>query len=211
MRQDFKAYVLLDSRNRWVPGSLQLRKPNQRPARNHNGRWIELVPYACCVPGESGTPQTVVVPTLVAPNSFNLTVTSGGLNDVVNTGTATIGALNTYLNTNYNSVGSFVVDGTNIIFTPTVDGAIITIGQSVDGINVTLPTLTGGAPNYHIQLTSGSLTTGDVDTGTTTPAALQTYLTTNYGTNGTFTLNGTTSIVFKATNTGTTLAITAGA
>lgn len=211
MRQDFKGYVLIDSHNRIVPGSLILRKPNQRPPMRYHGRWLEIEPYTCCVPGGSGTPVTLAVPTLTAPNSYTVEVSSGGILERADTGLTDINDLNDYMNDHYSDVGSFAVSGTSIIFTPSVDGATITFSQAVDGEEIDLPTLDGGNPNYHIELVNGSLTTGDVDTGTTTPAALQSYLTTNYSLDGTYTLNGTTSIVFKATSVGTELTITAGA
>lgn len=75
---------------------------------------------------------------------------------------------------------------------------------------VALATLTGGAPNFHVQFTNNGLVSADIDTGTTTGAALVTYLTTNYSAQGTFTLDGT-NVLFTPAVTGTTLAITAGA
>lgn len=212
MRQDLKAYVLIDSRNRFVPGSLILRKPNQRPARHHNGKWVELTPYLCCVAGEAGTPQTLTPPTLTAPNTFTVTVTSGGLTETVNTGTTTVSALATYMTTNYGDVGTFVADGTTIIFTPSVDGATVTFGQALNGVNVALPALDGGNPNYIISFTNGPLSIVGVDSNTTTGAALVAYLTANYAALGTYTLNGT-NVLYKAAAgaSGTILGLTAGA
>lgn len=210
MKQEFKAYVRVDSRNRIVPGSLVLRRPRQRPGNRDNGKWLEINPYLCCSFGESGTPQNLAAAALVAPNSYTATITSGGLTETVNTGTTTVSALAAYLSSNYASVGSFVANGSNVVFTPSSDGATVSIGQGIDGQNVLLPTLTGGNPNYHITIENISLTTGDVNTGTTTPATLQTFLTATYGADGTFTLNGSTSIVFKPINEGTLLDIQAG-
>lgn len=75
---------------------------------------------------------------------------------------------------------------------------------------VALPTLSGGTPQYHIELENGILSTGDIDTGTITGANVVLYLNTNYSTLGTYTLSGT-NVLFVPTLADTTLTITAGA
>lgn len=212
MRQNLKAFVRVDASNRIVPGSLVLRKHQPGSVKTvTNGRWMEINPYLCCNFTPGPTPQTVAIPTLTGANSYTVTIASGGITvGPTNTGVTTPAALVSYLNSNYASVGSFTLSGTNVIFTPTVAGATLTLGQGLNGVNVALPTLSGGSPNYHITLANGAMTTGDVNTSTTTGAALVTYLTTNYGTLGTYTLNGT-NVLFKAAASGTTLTIVAGA
>lgn len=213
MRKDLKAFVRVDASNRVIPGSMVLRK---RMPGGHNGTWLEIQTYVCCIPpgspGGPGAPITVAVPAIVEPNTFFVTLVTNGVTETVDTGTTTGAALVTYLQTNYPSAGTYVLDGTNVIFTPATDGIQLIITADTNVQTVTLPTLTGPLPNYHIEIANGGLTTGDVNTSTTTPATLITYLTTNYATEGTYTLNvGNTAVYFTPDSAGTTLAITAGA
>lgn len=132
MRQDLRAFVRIDSRNRVIPGSLVLRKKEPNPF-GHNGRWFEIQAYLCCAaPGTPGGPQlpiTIALPTLDVGNPnyhINLTVVGVSTGDI-DTGTTTPAALATYLTTNYSAAGTYVISGTNLIFTPTVAGSTLAI------------------------------------------------------------------------------------
>lgn len=131
MKKDLKGYVRIDARGRIVPGSLVLRR--KRPANDHNGTFIEVQTYQCCIPpgdpGGTGAPTTVALPTLTggAPN-YHIEISIGNLTTGdIDTGTTTGAALVTYLTTNYASEGTYVLSGTNVIFTPTTPGVTLAI------------------------------------------------------------------------------------
>lgn len=210
MKKDLFAYVRVDATGRIVPGSLILRK---KPLAQSGGNFIQVTTYQCCAPagtpGGPQVPQTLATPTLTTGQSYAVTIVNNGITTVVATGTNTPATLATYMTTNYSSLGTYVVSGTNIIFTPANENISVSFSVATN-TSVALPTLDGSNPNYHIDITNGSLSTGDVDTGTTTGATLVTYLTTNYSDYGYYVLNGT-NVVSTPKTTGTTLAITAGA
>jgi hypothetical protein len=210
MKRDLFAYVRVDASGRIVPGSLILRK---KPIVNSGGDFMAIQTYRCCVPagtpGGAELPQTLATPTLTTGQSYSAVITNNGIVTTIPTGVTTPATLATYLTTNYSSLGTYTVDGTSIVFTPSGDGISLTIGTATN-TSIALPTLDVGNPNYHIEIESGALSTGDIDTGTTTGATLVTYLTTNYAAYGFYVLNGT-NVVFTPKISGATLAITAGA
>jgi hypothetical protein len=210
MKRDLKGFVRIDNQGRIVPGSLILRK--KMPVST-GGRFIEVTTYECCAPagtpGGPQLPQTLTTPAVTTGQGYSITITSSGVVTTVATGTNTPATLLTYLQTNYAGLGTYTLDGTSIVFTPTNPGTTLAIGVATN-TSIALPTLDVGNPNYHIEIESGVLSTGDVDTGTITGATLVTYLTTNYSAYGYYVLNGT-NVVFTPKISGATLAITAGA
>lgn len=131
MRKDLRAYVRVDASNRVIPGSMVLRK--RPPGNRSNGTWVEVLTYVCCAPpGTPGGPQepvTVAIPAIdPVTQTFSIEISNGGMTTgVVDTATTTAADLVTYLTTNYASEGTYVLDGTNITFTPALAGTTLAI------------------------------------------------------------------------------------